>query len=87
MESQAEDENPISIKSTVTKILDLPPSCIEFSLQQPDLFVVGTYNLENRSEAASSSVAGIEEQPDAPLPQKRSGSLLLFQLNRQTLEL
>jgi hypothetical protein len=33
------------IKSIATKILDAPPSCIEFSRVDPKVFIVGTYSL------------------------------------------
>lgn len=49
-----------------THILDLPPSCIEFSPKLPNYLVVGTYNLEKE-----------EDQP-AARTQSRNGSLLLF---------
>lgn len=38
------------IKSLKSEVLDLPPSCLEFSTKYPDYFVVGTYYLEKEEE-------------------------------------
>lgn len=59
-----------SINSIKSLTLDLPPSCIEFSPTVPSCFVVGTYFLEKKDQDESASNG----------PQKRSGSLLVFQL-------
>lgn len=76
-----------SISSTQSMILDLPPSCIEFCPAYPDLFVVGTYNLEKSDQT---DTVGDEEKIDeeenpqtsgtSKQPQSRNGSIILFQL-------
>ncbi|KAJ4388163.1 hypothetical protein N0V93_008770 [Gnomoniopsis smithogilvyi] len=75
-----------SISSTQSMILDLPPSCIEFCPAHPDLFVVGTYNLENSEEAKTVDEEKLDEEEDLQAsstgkqPQSRNGSIILFQL-------
>jgi len=49
-----------NITKLCSTILDLPPSCIEFSLKLPEYFVVGTYNLE-KEETAESTEADIKK--------------------------
>lgn len=61
-----------TIRSFTSTILDLPPSCLEFSLAFPEFFVVGTYYLEQNNE-------------DCKAPQERSGSLSLFHLQARDL--
>ena len=61
-----------TIHSYRNLILDLPPSCLEFSPLHPEYFVVGTYSLDNTGENQSSGTSSEG--------QDRSGSLLLFQL-------
>ena len=56
-----------SIIPTCSKILDLPPSCIEFVPGFPKYFIVGTYNLQKDIDTGS-------------LPQSRTGSLSLFRI-------
>lgn len=71
-----------SINSIQSLILDLPPSCIEFCPEAPDYFVVGTYFLEKK-EQDESAAAELDDGEDDDTPkkaQKRSGSLILFQL-------
>jgi hypothetical protein len=52
----------ICIKSLASTVLDLPPSCLEFSPLHPDYFVVGTYNLESgEPESDEANVAGIDD--------------------------
>lgn len=65
------------ITSKLSLTLDLPPSCIQFCPAHPELFVVGTYNLER--EEATDEVA-VESQAQTSKPQSRNGSLLLFRL-------
>lgn len=56
-----------SIKSSTGVILDLPPSCLEFSPGCDRYFIVGTYCLQPENDRAGSV-------------QARSGSLMLFHL-------
>lgn len=79
-----------SISSTQSMILGLPPSCIEFCPAHPDLFVVGTYNLEKSKEAlASEDEQGKDYEEDlqtsgtSKQPQSRNGSIILFQLREK----
>ena len=63
-----EPENQVpKIESTMSKILDAPPSCIEFSQTLPDVFVVGTYSLSETKLSEKGS-------------QSRTGSLILLRL-------
>ena len=66
-------DDVVSISSTHTFILDLPPSCIEFSPLNPQFFVVGTYYLEAESGAGHKPA------------QDRRGSLMLFSLTDEAL--
>lgn len=83
-----DDGNPEStvpsIKSLHTLILDLPPSCIEFSKAEPYCFVVGTYELlEQDVEAAADADQAKHDEEQYAVErgrQKRSGSLILFQI-------
>jgi len=54
------------ISSASSTVLDLPPSCIEFSIANPEFFVVGTYHLDAQGDDSSQ--------------QTRKGSLILFRL-------
>ena len=68
------------VSSIIHTILESPPSCIEFSLLAPDLFVVGTYSLDtdiSKDENALSPVKG--EEVDCSV-QLRSGSIIFFRL-------
>lgn len=76
-----------STSSTQSMILDLPPSCIEFCPAYPDLFVVGTYNLEKSEQTDTAEDEGrideeenLEASGTSKQPQSRNGSLILFQL-------
>lgn len=79
-----------SISSTQSMVLDLPPSCIEFCPAYPDLFVIGTYNLEKAEEAEpvlnTEEKDKEEEVPQSSTtnkqPQSRNGSIILFQLRQ-----
>lgn len=76
-----ENEEVPTAKSIITKILDLPPSCIEVSPLNPHLFIIGTYFLHPEtdkgqygdSETARTSTAGT----------LRSGSLILGSIGEQ----
>lgn len=65
-----------SFPSNHSIILDLPPSCIEFSPLHSDCFMVGTYYLEPESGA---SIRQEDDQIRRPA-QNRRGSLILFGL-------
>jgi len=60
-----------SIQPLHTLFLDKPPCCLEFVPDQPQLFVVGTYNL-----IADDGVGGHGEDES----QKRDGSLIVCEL-------
>lgn len=86
MDGRDTTDNVYSIPSNHSLILDLPPSCIEFSPLHPDSFVVGTYFLEPVSEAASQTTSTQEGKGDDEIKrpvQDRRGSLMLFNLNDQ----
>lgn len=65
---------PKNLRSLISTILELPPSCLEFYSAFPNFFVVGTYYLEQNTNDQSGS-----------LSQERRGSLLLFHLEGQNL--
>lgn len=87
-----------TVSSTASLMLDLPPSCIAFCPSRPQLFVVGTYFLHPRdpqsqktssfgdSTDADQTEEDITSVPDdksqANQEQKRTGSLILFRLDR-----
>lgn len=70
------------ISSQVSLVLDLPPSCIQFSPAHPEYFVVGTYNLEKNDTTNEETVD--EEKEDetsaSKTPQSRNGSLIVFKV-------
>lgn len=74
-----------SIRSDHSIILDLPPSCIEFSPLHSESFVVGTYYLE--TESGTSHTTSIQQNDDQikSSVQNRRGSLMLFVLQDQNL--
>lgn len=71
---------PVVIESLQTLFLDKPPCCIEFSPSSRQLFVVGTYNLQDDAEKA------LLEADDPAVPstsqnkQRRDGSLIVYRL-------
>ncbi|KAI9796444.1 MAG: hypothetical protein M1825_000623 [Sarcosagium campestre] len=67
---------PEMIKSLATLILDLPPSCIEFSPLHPDYLVVGTYYLDQHD---TQNIADNSKGSQKTL-QQRSGSLILCRI-------
>lgn len=81
-----EEEEPRTITSQCSLILDLPPSCIEFSPTSPDLFVVGTYYLDTAPMAAATPTPQHDDESlqlsDSELQpsQQRTGSVILLQL-------
>ncbi|KAF7190590.1 hypothetical protein HII31_07749 [Pseudocercospora fuligena] len=75
--------------------LDLPPSCIAFCPTQSNFFVVGTYYLHgkeqqgdlreaNNAEPLSGDPEDTPPSPDESV-QKRTGSLILFQLEQDNM--
>ena len=75
-----EPEKPVSSRQSL--VLDLPPSCLQFSRKHPDYFVVGTYNLQKDTVSTESPP---DDTPDVDAPtekksQSRNGSLLLFKI-------
>ena len=64
------------IRSRFTTILDLPPSCIDFSPTHPQCWVVGTYFLEPDPETSHTQVQDVENST-RPV-QNRRGSLILL---------
>ncbi len=70
------------ISSLKSLVLDLPPSCVEFSPANPSYFLVGTYNLQsNNSEDSvqqAENVSGGEEGNVAGTTQRRDGSIIVF---------
>ncbi|MCJ1462781.1 hypothetical protein MMC07_001384 [Pseudocyphellaria aurata] len=81
IENADDNVEPPCIPSIAHVVLELPPSCIEFSPAGPlqDYFVVGTYHLESSDDG---KVHEGEEKCDEPAATKqiRSGSLILFRL-------
>ena len=73
MDGHVTADDAVSISSDHSFILDLPPSCLEFSPLNRDYFVVGTYYLETES--------GASHMP----AQDRRGSLVLFNLTDRAL--
>jgi diphthamide biosynthesis protein 7 len=76
------------IFSDVSLTLGLPPSCIQFCPAHPDLFVVGTYNLEkNEDNVQEGKDDGDDDDDDdehltaTKTPQSRNGSLLVFKVD------
>ena len=74
-----------SISSNHSLILELPPSCIEFSPLHPDCFVVGTYHLEPESGASHTTSVQQEDDQISRPAQDRRGSLMLFDMKDGTL--
>lgn len=68
------------VSSKVSLTLDLPPSCVQFCKLHPNLFVVGTYNLERNEDAQKET--DHDDDTDAANAtktlQSRNGSLLVF---------
>jgi diphthine methyl ester acylhydrolase len=85
----AEEEGKL-VRSLKSRILDLPPSCVEFCPAFPSYFLVGTYSLQTESAGQNSTSADTDAdsdaegdgQPPAPKqPQSRNGSIIAFQLS------
>lgn len=77
-----------AINSVTSLTLNLPPSCIAFTLTQSHFFVVGSYQLHPNSgqqDALSEDANLAHDTPEAENAredgvQKRSGSLILYKL-------
>ncbi|KAF2718496.1 hypothetical protein K431DRAFT_287649 [Polychaeton citri CBS 116435] len=77
------------VSSCYSTRLALPPSCIAFCHQAPTFFVVGTYFLESSSGGAgdaaqvdaSGSPGAQRQQQQQQEAQKRSGSLVVFEIS------
>ncbi|RFU29122.1 hypothetical protein B7463_g7219, partial [Scytalidium lignicola] len=79
-----EEDSNTTIKPLSSIILDLPPSCIEFSPENRNYFVVGTYNLQKDEDTLKEKGDYLNEQQDIEAhpsaPQSRNGSLILFKI-------
>ena len=73
-----EDQNVAIINSVETIILDLPPSCIEFSSLHTHTFIIGTYFLNQEAGEAESADSGAVQR--SQVEARRSGSLILGRL-------
>ncbi len=71
-------EGPL-IQSDYSMTIDAPPSCLEF--HSIDHFVVGTYSL-NLGDHENLARDGNDDQAAEQREQSRSGSLILFNLDR-----
>lgn len=69
---RSEDAVP-SVTSRMSLILESPPSCLEFSPLDPELFIVGTYQLNAKAD---------DGEHVQSKPQLRSGSIIVFRLRR-----
>ena len=74
-----------SITPVCTTALDLPPSCVEFSPEARDYFVVGTYNLEKEDnvKAKEEEDGAVDEETantTSKKRQSRNGSLILLKI-------
>ncbi|KAL9012130.1 MAG: hypothetical protein Q9173_003081 [Seirophora scorigena] len=65
----------MATKLVTSKILDLPPSCMNFVPSQPQYFIVGTYDLKVGEPGSASSGS------------RRSGSLIVFRYKDRELVL
>lgn len=84
-----------SVQALYTAVLELPPSCLEFSPKHHDYFVIGTYNLVKEETNASDdvpvkspggiSLADIADGAKTTVeqtkkPQTRNGSVVLYKI-------
>lgn len=74
-----------SIHSVSTTILETPPSCLEFSPVTPEYLVVGTYYLERNESRAAGKDSESEDEIAIAAKQNRSGSLVVFRLQGDSL--
>jgi diphthine methyl ester acylhydrolase len=82
------DEGPLQ-KHVISTTLDLPPSCVEFSPESPEYFVVGTYNLEWDAAADepqhNQDTVESDKSKDGAKVQERNGSLVLYRFENDQL--
>jgi diphthamide biosynthesis protein 7 len=71
----------MDIRSETSTILDLPPSAVAFCPSNPDYYVVGTYFLHPKEENNHSK----NEESSDEVPQKRTGTLILYRLEGSAL--
>lgn len=71
---------PVIIESLHTLFLDKPPCCIEFSPANRQLFVVGTYNLQDGAEKTLVEADGPAVPSTSQNKQQRDGSLIVYRL-------
>jgi diphthamide biosynthesis protein 7 len=78
-----------TITSIDSQILDLPPSCTEFSPNHPQYLVIGTYYLEKQEATGdrSEELGNEEAVAEASAVQQRNGSVILFRLENDKLRL
>lgn len=69
----------LTIASSQSMQLDLPPSCVEFCPAHPSYFLVGTYNLQ-KEENGDNEEQGEAEEAAGKRSQTRTGSIIVFQL-------
>lgn len=76
----------MTISSSQSIVLDLPPSCIEFCPAHPSYFLVGTYNLQ-KEEGEGGDVGEEDEEEESDVEkeedkrsQNRTGSIIVFRL-------
>ncbi|KPM40177.1 hypothetical protein AK830_g6367 [Neonectria ditissima] len=79
--------SPNVVSSKVSLTLDLPPSCIQFCPAHPELFIVGTYNLQRDESAGQIEGGNDEDVLAAKTPQNRNGSLMVFRIRGTELTL
>lgn len=76
----------MTISSSQSMVLDLPPSCIEFCPAHPSYFLVGTYNLQKEEDGGvDEEELKDEEESDVKKEegqrsQSRTGSIIVFKL-------
>ncbi|KAI9771992.1 MAG: hypothetical protein M1840_001280 [Geoglossum simile] len=78
---------PPAVRPVFSTVLDQPPSCVEFSPVATSFFVVGTYHLEEQpghgesiGEEAPGCLPVDKADDEPPVPQSRSGCLVLHTL-------
>ena len=82
--AQGEDVEEATVSSISIK-LDSQPSCLEFSPNYPEYFVVGTYVLKENQSSGPDGSESLEQDEISRPKQNRSGSLMLFRLQGHNL--
>lgn len=67
-----------TISSKASLVLQLPPSCMQFCPQHPQLFVIGTYNLDKQE-------GGRATEELATQSSSRNGSLIVYNTDGSSL--